>query len=129
MGIFFGCPRQIENCRIKSKLTESTCGDSGNLPKSKYKTSQIQNEESWALFEPARAEFKNAKIKSQTVVVRTDQRKARTDQRDTIITRMVRTVQAEAQAEAHTAFLHNQELLFGRGSGGGWKLLFSELFQ
>ena len=67
MGIFSGCPRQIKNSRIKAKWTESELGDSGKLPKSKYKTSQIQNEESWALFEPARAEFKNAKIKSQTV--------------------------------------------------------------
>ena len=67
MDIFSGCPRQIKNSRIKAKWTESELGDSGKLPESKYRSSQIQNEESWALFEPARAEFKNAKIKSQTV--------------------------------------------------------------
>ena len=53
--------------KIERKWIEPTRGVSEKLAKSKYITSQIKSEKSWALFKPATNKYKNAKIKSQTV--------------------------------------------------------------
>ena len=68
LSVRFTAFLQIKSSRIKSKWTASERSDSGKLPKSKYKSSQIQNEASWALLEPARAKLKNAQIENWTAV-------------------------------------------------------------